>query len=97
MSAPALALDDLARINDALDRVRDLNLGDKITVQISGPAEPERCVEDCGADGDLLVHWGYAQACYADWLCLGCLRRFLAIHVRHDKARPVVDIPASLR
>lgn len=95
-TTPAFALDDLHRINDALDRVAALELGDRITVQISGAADTEPCVEDCGADGDLLVHWGYAQACYRDWLCTGCLRRFLTIHVRHDKARPVVDIPAVL-
>lgn len=96
-TAPApLALDDLHRINDALDRVAALELGDRVTVQISGPAEPEPCVECADTDGDLVVHWGYAQACYPDWVCHGCLRRFLAIHVRHDKARPVVDIPAAL-
>lgn len=90
-----LPLDDLHRINDALDRIALTGLVEQVTVQITGPAEPEPCTE-CGDPGDLTVHWGYAQACYADWLCYSHLRRFLGIRVRHDKARPVVDIPAAV-
>lgn len=93
--APALALDDLHRINDTLDRIAALDLGDTVTVQISAAADLEPCTE-CGDPGDVTVHWGYAQACYRDWLCHSHLARFLTIHVRHDKARPVIDIPAAV-
>lgn len=90
-----LAIDDLYRINDALDRIAALDLGDRIAVQMSGAAEPEACTE-CGDVGDLVVHWGYSQACYEDWRCYAHLGRFLTMRLRHDQARPVVDIPAVI-
>lgn len=92
-----LALDDPARLLETLDRVALTGLTDRITVQITGPASPEPCTE-CpdGLPGDVVVHWGYARPCYTDWVCHAHLKWFLGVHVRHDRARPVVDIPAAV-
>lgn len=104
--AAGLTLDDLHRINDLADLLTGAIVDGDIRVRITpGSADDhlDPCVE-CEPDppsgirvpGDVVVHWGHARPVYADPVCRGHLRRFLRIHVRHDQAQPVVDIPAQV-
>lgn len=101
-AAPDLTCDDIYRIEGLAHRLAGALADDEIRVRIVGAVDMQAC-EMCPPDapgericGDVIVHYGHARPVYPAHVCAAHLGRFLAVRVRHDHARPRVDIPAVL-